>query len=125
MRERKHGEGPGDDILIAQLRDCMHTVAAEAPRPAPRRYSAPPLAASCQCPRPVPWLVRRLFPLLAAAGLIAVGMASTTWWGPHLAGKSAWALPHDLWGTLVAARRLLHLDLGGLYTQPTGLVTLP
>jgi hypothetical protein len=73
----------------------------------------------------MPWLVRRLFPLLATVGLVAIGMASTTWWGPHLVGKSAWSLPHDLWGTLVAARRLLHLDLSGLYTRPTALVTLP
>jgi len=73
----------------------------------------------------VAWLRRRLYPLLATVGLIAFGMGSSTWWGPHLAGSSAWALPHDLWGTLVAARRLLHLDLGGLYTPPTGLVTFP
>ncbi len=74
---------------------------------------------------PTPWLARRLFPLLATAGLIAIGMASTIWWGPHLVGKSDWSLPDDLWGTLVAARRLLHLDLGGLYTRPTALVTFP
>jgi len=63
--------------------------------------------------------------LLATVGLILIGMASTTWWGPHLAGNSAWALPLDLWGTLAAAQRLLHLDLSGLYTQPTGLVSFP
>jgi hypothetical protein len=65
-----------------------------------------------------------VFPLLATVVLIVVGMISTTW-GPHLAGKSAWALPDDLWGTLVAAQRLLHLDLSGLYTQPTSLVSFP
>ncbi|MDX6336804.1 MAG: hypothetical protein QOG05_4144 [Streptosporangiaceae bacterium] len=73
----------------------------------------------------VPWLARRLFPLLATAGLVAVGMASTTWWGPGLLGKHGWLLPHDLWGTLVAARRLARLDVSGLYTQPTGLISLP
>ena len=52
-------------------------------------------------------------------------MLSTTWWGPAMAGRTAWALPDDLWGTLAAANRLLHLHLGGLYTQPTGLITLP
>ena len=72
-----------------------------------------------------PWLVRRLFPVLATVGLIAIGMAVTTWWGPALAGRSAWILPDDLWGTLVAGQRLAHLDLAGLYTQPTGLVSLP
>jgi hypothetical protein len=40
-------------------------------------------------------------------------------------GKTAWSLPLDLWGTLEAANRLLHLHPGGLYTQPTGLITLP
>jgi hypothetical protein len=78
------------------------------------------------------WLVRRLFPLLATAGLIAVGMVSTTWgahlvrgWEAHLTGKPALALPEDLWATLTAARRLVLLDLGGLYTRPTGLVAFP
>jgi hypothetical protein len=70
-------------------------------------------------------LARRLLPLLATAALMGIGMLSTTWFGPALAGKTAWALPDDLWGTLAAADRLLHLHLGGLYTQPTGLITLP
>jgi len=73
----------------------------------------------------LPWLARRLFPLLATAGLIIIGISSTVWWGPGMYGKTAWALPLDLWGTLAAAHRLLHLHLGGLYTQPTGLITLP
>jgi hypothetical protein len=76
-------------------------------------------------PAPVAWPVRRLFPLLATVGLIGIGMAVTTWSGPALAGKTAWLLPDDLWGTLVAGQRLAHLDLGGLYTAPTGLVSLP
>jgi len=76
-------------------------------------------------PVPVPWLVRRLFPLLATTGLIAFGIISSTSWGPVLVGSSDWSLPHDLWGTLVAAQRLWHLDVSGLYTPPTSLVTLP
>jgi hypothetical protein len=75
-------------------------------------------------PEPEPWPIRRLFPLLASLTLIAVGMISTTW-GIRLVGRHDWALPYDLWGTLVAARRLLHLDVGGLYTPPTGLVAFP
>jgi hypothetical protein len=78
------------------------------------------------------WLARRLFPLLATVGLMAVGMAATTWgahfvrpWEAHLTGKPAPVLPEDLWATLAAARRLLHLDLRGLYTRPTGLVAFP
>ena len=75
-------------------------------------------------PVSAPWFARRLFPLLAAVALVAIGTFSTTL-GPHLLGKSAWGLPNDLWGTLVAANRLLHLNLGALYTQPTGLVAFP
>jgi hypothetical protein len=72
-----------------------------------------------------PWPSRRLFPLLATIGLIAFGIASTTWWGPALIGKAAWSVPDDLWATLAAAQRLIHGDLAGLYTPPTRLVTFP
>jgi hypothetical protein len=71
-----------------------------------------------------PWPVRRLFPLLATIIMAAIGMAGTMW-GPRFYGKTAWALPDDLWGTLIAAQRLVHLNLGGLYTSPTQLVSLP
>ncbi|HEY6278149.1 MAG TPA: hypothetical protein VIX86_17675 [Streptosporangiaceae bacterium] len=81
--------------------------------------------AEATAPAAVPWLARRLFPLLATVALLVIGMGGTTWWGPALIGRTAWSLPHDLWGTLIAASRLVHLDLGGLYTQPTGLITLP
>ena len=79
-----------------------------------------------------PWLARRLFPLLATAGLIAVGMIATTWgahlvriWEAQLTGKSALALPADLWTTLASARLLAHGDLGGLYAGHSGLVAFP
>jgi hypothetical protein len=71
-----------------------------------------------------PWLVRRLFPILGTIGLIVIGMAGTIW-GPRYYGLLAWALPDDLWSTLVAAQRFLHLDLAGLYTEPTNLVSFP
>jgi hypothetical protein len=69
-------------------------------------------------------LARRKFPLLASAMLMAIGMITTTI-GPTMIGRSEWALPYDYWGTLTAAVRLAHLNVGGLYTQPTGLVSLP
>jgi hypothetical protein len=69
-------------------------------------------------------LKRRMFPLLASIGLLLVGMFTTTL-GPTWTGKAEWALPYDLWGTLIATVRLVHGNLGGLYTQPTGLVSLP
>ena len=70
------------------------------------------------------WLVRRRFPLLAVIVMTVIGMAGTIW-GPLYYGKTAWGLPDDLWGTLIAAQRLLHLDLAALYTTPTQLVSLP
>jgi hypothetical protein len=69
-------------------------------------------------------LKRRMFPLLASIGLLVVGMFTTTL-GPTWTGKAEWALPYDLWGTLIATVRLVHGNIGGLYTQPTGLVSLP
>lgn len=70
------------------------------------------------------WLVRRRFPLLAVIVMTVIGMAGTIW-GPLYYGKTAWGLPDDLWGTLTAAQRLLHLNLAALYTTPTQLVSLP
>jgi hypothetical protein len=69
-------------------------------------------------------LKRRIFPLLASIGLLLVGMFTTTL-GPTWTGKAEWALPYDLWGTLIATVRLVHGNVGGLYTHPTGLVSLP
>ena len=69
-------------------------------------------------------LKQRIFPLLASIGLLLVGMFTTTL-GPTWTGKAEWALPYDLWGTLIATVRLVHGNVGGLYTQPTGLVSLP
>jgi hypothetical protein len=76
-------------------------------------------------PARAPWLARRLFPVLATVTLIAIAMCSTTWWGPLITGAHNWPLPDDLWATLAAAQRLVHLDLSGLYTPPTGLVSFP
>jgi hypothetical protein len=71
-----------------------------------------------------PWPVRRAFPLIAVVVMIFIGMAGTIW-GPVYYGGQAWAVPDDLWATLVAAQRFLHGDLAGLYTAPTNLVTFP
>ncbi|HEX4090140.1 MAG TPA: hypothetical protein VHZ33_15615 [Trebonia sp.] len=67
---------------------------------------------------------RRMFPLIASVGLVLVGMFFSTW-GPTLIGRSEWALPYDLWGTLIATTRLAHGNIGGLYAPPTGLISLP
>jgi hypothetical protein len=86
---------------------------------------APPAAGPYSTADPSePWPVRRAFPLIATLGLILVGMAGTIW-GPVYYGQQAWAVPDDLWATLVAAQRVAHLDLAGLYTAPTNLVSFP
>ena len=93
--------------------------------PAPGGSPAGAAAADAIGPAHVPRLVRRALPLLATVGLIGIAMGSTTWWGPLITGAKGWPLPDDLWATLAAAQRLAHLDLAGLYTQPTGLVSFP
>src|SRR5262249_57174428 len=70
-------------------------------------------------------LATRLPCVRPAAGPVVSGWVSGVWGAPAMIGKTAWSLPLDLWGTLEAAHRLLQLHLGGLYTQPTGLITLP
>ena len=69
-------------------------------------------------------LGRRALPLVASAGLILIGMLTTTW-GTTLVGKKEWGLPYDLWGTLVAATRMAHGNIGGIYGPGTGLISLP
>jgi hypothetical protein len=97
------------------------TASRPAPPPVPGAVADDPAPAR----RPAPWLARRLFPVLATAVLIAIAMGSTTWWGPLITGAHGWPLPDDLWATLAAAQRLAHLDIAGLYTPPTGLVSFP
>lgn len=69
-------------------------------------------------------MARRVYPLIASGLLAAITMFTSTV-GPAIIGRSQWALPLDYWGTLLASVRLAHLNPGGLYTQPTGLVSLP
>jgi hypothetical protein len=68
--------------------------------------------------------MRRIYPAFATVGLILVGILNSTL-GVRFLGKTAWALPDDLWGTMTAAQRLLHLQVSGLYTPSTGLVSFP
>jgi len=67
---------------------------------------------------------QRVLPLIASAGLIVVGMYTTTW-GPALLSRSEWALPYDFWGTMIATTRMAHGNIGGIYAPPTGLISLP
>ena len=88
---------------------------------------APPVTSTLTSPSRTagrPWPLRRILPILGVVGLIAIGMAGTIW-GPLYWSESAWAVPDDLWATLVAAQRFLRLDLAGLYTAPTNLVSFP
>ena len=68
---------------------------------------------------------RRAIPLIGSALFVLIGMFTTTWGPTYLMGRSEWALPYDLWGTLIATTRLAHGNIGGLYAPPTGLISLP
>jgi len=68
---------------------------------------------------------RRLFPLIGSAAFVLIGMLTTTWGPTHLMGRSEWALPYDLWGSLIATVRLSHGNIGGIYAPGTGLISLP
>jgi hypothetical protein len=68
---------------------------------------------------------RRVFPLMGSAAFILIGVLTTTWGPTHLLSRTEWALPYDLWGTLVATTRLAHGNVGGIYAPGTGLISLP
>jgi hypothetical protein len=68
---------------------------------------------------------RREFPLIGSVAFVLIGMLTTTWGPTHLLSRTEWALPYDLWGTLVATSRLAHGDIGGIYAAGTGLISLP
>jgi hypothetical protein len=70
-------------------------------------------------------LKRRWVPLIGSVAFVFIGMFTTTWGPTHLMGRAEWALPYDLWGTLVAAVRLSHGNIGGIYAAGTGLISLP
>jgi hypothetical protein len=70
-------------------------------------------------------LRRRVIPLTGSAAFILIGVFTTTWGPTHLLSRTEWALPYDLWGTLVATVRLAHGNIGGIYAPGTGLISLP
>jgi hypothetical protein len=70
-------------------------------------------------------LKRRWIPLIGSVIFIVIGMFTTTWGPTHLMKHTEWALPYDLWGTLIAAVRLAHGNVGGIYAPGTGLISLP
>jgi hypothetical protein len=68
---------------------------------------------------------RRVFPLIGSVVFILIGVFTTTWGPTHLQSRTEWALPYDLWGTLIATTRLAHGNVGGIYAPGTGLISLP
>lgn len=68
---------------------------------------------------------QRAVPLIGSALFVLIGMFTTTWGPTHLMGRTEWALPYDLWGTLIATVRLSHGGIGGIYAPGTGLISLP
>ena len=70
-------------------------------------------------------LKRRMIPLIGSVLFVLIGMFTTTWGPTHLLGRAEWALPYDLWGTLIGTVRLAHGNIGGIYAAGTGLISLP
>jgi hypothetical protein len=68
---------------------------------------------------------RRWVPLLGSVVFVLIGMLTTAWGPTHIQGRPEWALPYDLWGTLIATVRLAHGNIGGIYAPGTGLISLP
>jgi hypothetical protein len=70
-------------------------------------------------------LRRRWIPLAGTVISVIIGVATTTWGPTNLMHRTEWALPYDLWGTLIAAVRLAHGNVGGIYGPGTGLISMP
>ena len=66
-----------------------------------------------------------MIPLIGSVLFVLIGMFTTTWGPTHLLGRAEWALPYDLWGTLIGTVRLAHGNIGGIYAAGTGLISLP
>ena len=73
---------------------------------------------------PRQWLIRRLFPLLATAALIVIGMAATMV-GPHLIGRTGWSAAGRSVGDAGRGPAAGAPAPGALYAKPTGLITFP
>ncbi len=71
------------------------------------------------------WTVRHLPPLVASIGLLVSALVFSLWWNVHIDHNTVWYEPADLWRTMLAAVRLDHGQLGGLYTDGTNLVSFP
>ena len=63
--------------------------------------------------------------MIGSVLFVLIGMFTTTWGPTHLLGRAEWALPYDLWGTLIGTVRLAHGNIGGIYAAGTGLISLP
>jgi hypothetical protein len=70
-------------------------------------------------------LTRRLWPVVAAALFIVVGMVYMLVWNPLVHHVSSWATGGDLWGIYRGAHYIGWGSLGGLYSSGTGIVAFP
>jgi len=70
-------------------------------------------------------LARRRWPAFAASLMVIVGMAFMFQWNPLFHHLDSWATPGDMWGIFRGAHYVGWGYLGGIYTQGTGIVTLP
>ncbi len=67
----------------------------------------------------------RVVPIAYSAVLILIGMAFTLWWYPVVHHASYWMTPHDFWSTYRDAHYVGWGGFGAIYTDSTGLITLP
>jgi len=88
-----------------------------------RAPSSPP--AAVRRDRRWGWVADRLPPLLATAAMLVSSLVFSLWWNVHIDHATVWYEPADLWRTMLAAVRLDHGQLSGLYTNGTNLVSFP
>src|ERR1700728_2907769 len=67
---------------------------------------------------------RRTVPIALIVMKVIATMAYTLLWGP-LFGHSVWITPGDLWGTFHTAQFVAWGNIGGVYSDSGGLVSLP
>jgi hypothetical protein len=92
----------------------------EAPLSFERRVGAAVSLATLQA-----WRRERTWVLVAAAVLLASGMAYTLWWAPVVYHVNEWLTPPDLWATFRDAHYVGWGSEGTVYDANTSFVTFP
>jgi hypothetical protein len=70
-------------------------------------------------------IVRREWPLLCSAGVVASGMAYGLLWAPVVRHQNQWIDPGDIWGAYRSAHFIAWGAFGSVYAAGTRLITFP